>query len=390
MVASATVLVVILRQFGAGRAMIGSITSIETCSVLFPQMLGLYLFRTRARRKVELIAYHYVAIIPFLFLIAWLLQQSPHLSAATVRIGILACWAGFVISCGILMAVWMDWVAGLFEVRFRGTVMGLAFCASSILGTAGGLLSGWSISHGHAAHTYALLYFWSAWIASLSIFLFWFIEDPCRLDCDMAPPSPNSILGIFRESLSDGDFRAFLIGRILTTSGFCILPLIGDYFSSAEGGAVAPGALVSSGASIALGMAVANLGLGRIGDKFGHRLGLIIGIATQILALVLLLFAPGRMVCLPVYFAAGICGGSAFLSHYNMVFETCPHDNRSAHIALANLVIGGCTAFTPILAGLAAAYLGMHLVFAVSLALSVLALAWFLLRVREPRQTAAG
>jgi hypothetical protein len=90
LITSATVLVVILRHFGAGAAMIGSITSIETCALLFPQIVGLYLFRSRARRKAEIITYHYIAIIPPFFLIAWILHASPYLSLATVRAAVLA------------------------------------------------------------------------------------------------------------------------------------------------------------------------------------------------------------------------------------------------------------------------------------------------------------
>ena len=385
MVSSATVLVVVLRQFGAGRAMIGSITSIETFAWLFPQIIGLYLFRSRSRRKSELIIYHYVAAIPILVAIGWVLRLSPALPVNVTRVVVLTFWGLYVLSIGIVLAVWMDWVAGVFDVRFRGTAMGLAFFGSSAMGLTGGLLSGRIIGQGHALNAFSTIYVAAACIAAAAMSPFWLMEDPARFQNDPPPPSMTSILRYFRLSLSDTDFRAFLIGRILATSGFCIVPLIGDYFSSPEGGAIGPGKLVCYGASTAVGAAIANLGLGRIGDKAGHRVGLIIGAGTQILALLVLLLVPGELGCLPVYVAAGVCVGSAAVSHYNMVFETCPHDNRTAHIILANLVIGASTVFTPIVAGMSAAHWGMPFVFAGSLALSIAALLWFLLRVREPR-----
>jgi MFS family permease len=380
LITSATVLVVILRHFGAGAAMIGSITSIETCALLFPQIVGLYLFRSRARRKAEIITYHYIAIIPPFFLIAWILHASPYLSLATVRAAVLACWGLEFITSGIVTAVWMDWIAGLFGRRFRGSVMGVSFCASSILGTAGGLFSGWVISHGNSAHTFSSLYVWAGVIATASITTFWFIDDPgSDVNGSLPHPKLSLILGNFRESLADRDFRAFLVGRILASSGFCILPLVGNYFSSAHGGAIEPGTLVRCGTAIAVGTALAELWLGRLGDRFGHRVGLICGIGAQVAALAILLLMHGVPACLLVYFLAG-----------NMVFETCPHENRGAHITLANLVIGGFTALTPIVAGVAAAHWGSHAVFAASLLLSVCALAWFLLRVREPRKRNSG
>jgi MFS family permease len=390
LMASATVLVIILRQFGAGRAMIGSITSIETCAYLFPQIFGLYVFRTMVRRKFDLILYHYVIIIPIPLLIGFMLFRSPVIAPVIVRSCILAFWAVYTISIGIVMAVWMDWIAGLFDITIRGTVMGLAFCGSAATGTAGGLVSGWVIGHLHSVASYGLLYIATTAISSIAMVPFCFINDPRKLDRDTAPPSIVAITAKFRESLLDGNFRSFLVGRIIATSGFCILPLVADYFSSPEGGAIAPGTLVSCGAAGAVGTALANLGLGRVGDRFGHRLGLMIGCGTQIAALVALILIPGEIGCLLVYFATGVCAGSSFLSHYNMVFETCPHGNRSAHITVANLVIGCFTVFTPVLAGVAAAHLGMHFVFYTSLALSVVAFAWLVTRVKEPRAAIDG
>ena len=245
MITSVTVLVMILRQFGAGPAMIGSISSIETCAMLFPQVIGLTLFRSRSRRKVQLMVYHYVVMIPLLFLIAGVLHFAPRLPSNVARICLLTCWGLFVTSIGVVIAVWMDWVAGLFEVRFRGTVMGLSFCGASALGAAGGLLSGWLIGHGHSANTYSSLYFWSAVIATVAMTTFWFIDDPGALEADKPSLSTSHIVGNLRESLGDDNFRAFLIGRIIATSGFCILPLVANYFASRDGGAIGPGTLVT-------------------------------------------------------------------------------------------------------------------------------------------------
>src|SRR5262245_22899193 len=66
MVPSSTVLVVVLRHFGAGAPMIGSITALETAGGLLPQLVGIYLFRSHRRRKTNLIWWHMLAMIPFL------------------------------------------------------------------------------------------------------------------------------------------------------------------------------------------------------------------------------------------------------------------------------------------------------------------------------------
>jgi MFS family permease len=389
MISSATVLVLILRQLGAGRTEIGSITAVETCAALFPQIIGLALFRSRGRRKLQIIVYHFYAIIPCFFLLAWLLHSAGQHSASFDRIAVLAAWGLYFAGIGIVGSVWMDWIASVFEVRIRGTVMGLSFGASAVLGTAGGLAAGRMISARHNVQDYADLYVWAGVIAVVSICTFWLIEDPGASEPDSPNPSVSSLMRHFRESLAEVNFRSLLIGRILATSGFCVLPLVADYFASPDGGAIAPGTLVSCGAAISLGSALGTFVLGRLGDTHGHRLGILIGSLTQIATLLLLLIVPGRIGCVAVYFAAGVCSGGSFLSHYNMIFETCPHGNRTAHITLANLIIGGVTALIPVVAGSVAARVGSRAVFEISLALSVIAFVWFMTQVAEPRDTQA-
>ena len=67
MVASATVLTVLLTRFGASERLIGSIAAIAAGTIAVPQLLGIYLFHSTRRRKRQLIAWHLYAIIPFHF-----------------------------------------------------------------------------------------------------------------------------------------------------------------------------------------------------------------------------------------------------------------------------------------------------------------------------------
>jgi len=69
-----------------------------------------------------------------------------------------------------------------------------------------------------------------------------------------------------------------------------------------------------------------------------------------------------------------------------MLYETCPHDSRIAHITVGNLVMGTTSILCPLLAGVAAARYGTRSLFGICLVLSAGALLWFALRVREPRQ----
>ncbi len=90
-----------------------------------------------------------------------------------------------------------------------------------------------------------------------------------------------------------------------------------------------------------------------------------------------------------IAFAARACLGaayaSAWVSHNNMLFETCPHDCRTAHITVSNLALAPLVAVVPLATGWAAMALGTRTAFGLCLAPTMLGLAWLLFAVKEPR-----
>jgi MFS family permease len=325
-------------------------------------------------------------MIPFTWLAATVIFFSGRLSPEAVRWAVLGCWAGFMVNIGLVLAAWSDWVAHLFETRIRGTVFGTAMFASALSGTGGGLLAGTLLKELDQPQVFAWLYVAGGVFACASIITFWLVDDPAERDeTDTHRPHFSEMLARFRESLADANFRNFLVARILSSAGFCIVPLIAYHFSSVEGGAMAGDQIVRFGAATTAGSAISNLLLGRIGDRHGHRLGLIAGSIAQISALSVLLSLEGSTACLTVYFLTGIVIGSSLVSHQNMMFETCPHDQRIAHLTVGSLVLGVFTSLLPLAAGTAAKVWDMRTVFTTALCISGVALCWLLLRVKEPR-----
>ena len=135
-----------------------------------------------------------------------------------------------------------------------------------------------------------------------------------------------------------------------------------------------------------LGMAVGNLVLGRMGDRWGHRIGILAGTGVQVAALGVLLAVPGVAGCIGSYWLAGLGTPGVWTSHTNLVLETCPHDLRVAHISAASLVVGVFAVFLPVLAGQAATRWGLTALFAASAVVSVFAFAWIAGFVRDPRR----
>jgi hypothetical protein len=391
MVATATVLTVLLARHGASQRMIGAITSIEGGMVVIPQFLGLYLFTSRRRRKRQLVLWHFVAIIPFLFVNAAIIHFGPRFGGAFVRWALLASLAGMMTGMGVIVGVWMDWMACLFHTGIRGRVMGVSFFSAAFFGGGGALLAGWVLKLFPGDNTYAVLYAVAGVVAFASLATFAFLRDPAEHET-VEPPGPSikDYLRRFGQSLRDKNFRRFLVGRMLASFGFCVVPFIAVYYGSAEGGSLADATVVSCGAAMTVGMAVAHLVLGKLGDRSGHRAGIVIGAAMQVAAIIVLFLTPGWWGCVLTYVCAGVCVSAGYLSHSNMLFETCPHDHRLAHITVGNFVMGAPLIVAPLLAGLAAHAWGLKTMFLACLFFSIAAVMWFALAVKEPRTLAAG
>lgn len=265
--------------------------------------------------------------------------------------------------------------------------MGMTFFAASLMGSIGGLVAGTIIKRieGHSA--YAILYFIAGFFATVSLMTFFLVKDPAETmdSSSQRRITIGDILASFRKSLRDDNFKSFLVCRIFASLGFCIIPFIAIYFKSPDGGGLSNSAIVSCGAAMTFGAAITNLILGKIGDMYGHRVGIVTGTLMQVVTLSIILVASGGIFCVITYFCVGICISSSFISHSNMLLETCPHDHRVAHITVGNLVLSIPLVSSPFLAGLAAEHFGIRPVFMACLIFSLFAFLWCVFKVKEPR-----
>jgi len=385
--ASATVLTVLLLEFGAGPKMIGAVATIDSAFILLPQVAGIYIFKSHRTRKRRLVVFHVISIVSFIFLMSVLSCLAPSMPASVYRWCMFAAHGGFMLMIGVVVAAWMDWMAHLFDRGTRGKVIGTSMAVSALCGTGGAVAAGWIIGHVASPYCYAVLYAAGGIMGLLSMAIFARVDDPATQQADETPrPTFGVLLRQFHSSMQDGNFRAFLVGRVLAAAGFSILPFLAVYYTLPIGGGLARGTVVSLGAAMTLGTAMASWFTGRLGDRHGHRSGILLGAVAQTVTVCVVLFSSGFWSCLAAYAGAGVCLGVGVVSHYNMLLETCPHDSRIAHITVGNLVMGLATMFLPLFAGAVVAAWGLRFMFSLSLAFSVLALAWFLWRVKDPRQ----
>jgi len=125
--------------------------------------------------------------------------------------------------------------------------------------------------------------------------------------------------------------------------------------------------------------------LGRLGDRAGHKAGIAVGALAQCAAIAVAFWGRGAVACAASFALLGVAFASAWVSHTNMLFETCPHDSRAAHLTLSNLVLMPFIFTVPLGTGILMRVVDYRAGIGLTLIPSVLGTLWLLFVVKEPR-----
>jgi MFS family permease len=388
LVAPMTVMAVMLRRYGAEPQTIGALLAIQQVGLMLPQLLGPLLFRSARSRQKALVAWHVLGPLPFLLVMAAVIHYGGTWQGDNRVRALLWSFACFNAAIGVIIPPWIEWISHLFEQRLRGKVVGATMCLAALAGSGSTWVAGWVMRTIPGDDGFALLFVGAFLLGLVSMGSFILIHDPIHDEPQIivAPPVRwPELLRRFRDSLRDPNYRNYLVGRVLATLGFTLPPFIPLYFHSELGGGLDEALIVTCSALELLVMAGCNLLLGWLGDRYGHRLGVMIGIISQVLTLVAMLTLPGLAGCLLVFALAGVQMGAAGVSNWNFMVESCPHSNRSAHFTVGNVVLSPICVVAPLAAGALVEMRGLPTVVWGSFGVSVVAALWLLLKVREPR-----
>ncbi|MHC4985691.1 MAG: MFS transporter, partial [Planctomycetota bacterium] len=330
--AALTVLPVLLKAYGASLSEIGLVGAIE-CMVLLAQVLGIYVFRSRRHRQRQLVLWFALVALPLFALMGVVNHSAAGLSLPGRRWALLGTFAAYLFATGVGAGAWNDWLTHLFDRSIRGRVIGLGWGAFSLCGSVGSLCVGWIVfrtvegsDDPNRYDVYSYLYFGATGIGLVGCLLYSLIKDTGADDAvDTPAPKLPELLKRFGHSLADRNFRRFLIGRMLATLGFSIAALITAYYKSSEGGGLAGWKIIALGAAIPVGRATSFILLGALGDRHGHRLGVVIGAGIQVATVAIVLTTSGPISCLVAYVGLGLGLGAGWICGFNMSVESCPH-----------------------------------------------------------------
>ena len=153
------------------------------------------------------------------------------------------------------------------------------------------------------------------------------------------------------------------------------LPTIGKEFDSSQ----TTLNLIAVGYS--LGLAASVLYLGAVGDRYGRKLLLVLGMVLSVPACLLAAYAPSDEVLFAARLLGGLSAGMAFPTTLALITALWSGPGRTKSIALWSALGGGIAALGPLLAGLLLEHFWWGSVFLITLPLVAVALVMAVLLV---------
>lgn len=380
-VSSTTILPLFVRQLTADPLPIGLVAVLAQGGWFLPQLFTANWVERLARKKpvvVNLGLFSERLPMWLLVLAAVLAASAPGPALGIFLFGL--AWHN--LGAGVVATAWQDLIARCFPVERRGRYLGVTMFLGAGTGALGGLLSSWLL----ATFPFPTGFVYTFAIAATAIAISWcwlaLVREPVQ-PTNAPRRSQRDFLASLPELLrGDPNFRHFLVARTLMAlagmgSGFVAVAAVQRWGLPDSVGGVYTMLLLA-------GQTAANLFMGFLADRRGHKLSLEIGIAAAAAGFVVAWLAPAAEWYYLAFVLFGIGSGAVIVSGILIVMEFCEPARRPTYVGLGNTAVGVAGIVAPLI-GAGLARVSYDWLFAASAAMYGIALAVMHWWVREPR-----
>jgi MFS family permease len=383
-VSQQTVLPVMVKNIGGGNIAVGLIPVLWTLFFNFPQFLIAPVARRTMRKKSLFLKTAFLQRLPWLLLGAAAFFVFGRVSPGISLLLFFVLFALAALGGSLNLPVWFDLIARMTPVHRRGKLFGTRSILGSLLGILGGILTAQVLGSVDPPVSFAALLS-LAFAAMMVSYLFLVsLKEPQ----DVVPePTPSPAFGgMFRILRSDRNLRNFLVADALQISAG-----MGLAFFTVN--AIRKFSLPDSSAGtftvlMMVSIIAAGVVFGPLGDRYGHKLNLLVAAGATFVSGVTAIAAPDPVTYGVVFVAAALSLGLVTISRLPLLAELSVDAERPTVIALANMVTSPFV-FWGIAGGAIADLAGYEWVFALASCFALAALLWLSLMVREPRHVAA-
>ncbi len=377
-----TVLPALLVRLGGGNVEVGALSVIVYLGVFLPQVLASRYVERLPWKKPWVVGFGIAQRLTVLVVGMTIVLLARRHPAVVLPLFFVLLTLNQLLT-GISTPAWFDLFAKLTPVHRRGRLTGTRNAMAGSVAFACGFLLIWILGAFVFPFNYGLVFLLAFLLQAVSIALQARLveEYPSRV---AAPRSVREYFAALPDLISETPgFRPFLIASmflVLATmsAGFFALYAL----KALQAGESQVGAFTLV---MVVGQVAGALAIGRLADRYGNKLAVLIAAAGLLLAAVWGLLAPTLAWFMPVFFLLGINLGSELMSRYNLAIEYGSPEQRSTIIGLMNTVLAPFY-LSGLFAGWVSTMFGYRTVFALGALCSTAGVALLIAAVKEPRQ----
>jgi MFS family permease len=377
-----TILPLFVSEMTTSATLIGLVPAIHAVGWQLPQLFTANKVSRLRRYKPFVLAMSVHERIPFIgfALVAWFMYALGPQKTLILTF-LLLIWQGF--GGGFTANGWQSLIAKIIPGELRGTFFGGQAAVANILISFCAIGAGFLLENFEMPFNYTLTFLIAFGFLSISWGALALSREPVDTEKVIPEKQPPIWKGAGDVLKRDRNFSWFLTARMMSmfsTVGFTFYIIYCLRYFDMD--AVTAGFLT---ATLTISQTVANAGMGWLGDRWGHRTMLILGLVAVSLSSGLAWMAPSLSWFYLVFILAGVANVAIWTIGMAMTVEFGTETERPVYIGLSNTLVAPVTILAPILGGWIADTMGFKTTFAISVfagLLTAFVLWWF---VKEPR-----
>ena len=379
-----TIIPLFFAQMTTSAILIGLIPAIHAVGWQIPQLFtaGWVARMRKYKPAVLLMTIH--ERVPFLglALAAWMLPVFGVKIVLPFAFFLLI-WQG--LGAGFTANPWQSMIAKIIPPDSRGTFFGLQAAVANVLISFAAVGAGYLLDILDSPLDFALCFLVTCAAMGFSYFFLSLTREPVDTEKVIPAESANFWDGARSILRKDAGFRWFLVFRVLyqfATMGFAFYIVYGLRAFNMD--ALTAGYLT---AALTVSQTVANVGMGWLADRLGHRLMLIAGAVAIALSSFAAWAAPSVNWLYPVFILSGLASVSYWTIGMAMTVQYGTEVERPVYIGLSNTLAAPATIIAPLLGGWIADAAGYQTTFMLSAIGGVLTTLLLIFLVKAPETT---
>ncbi|MCE1190122.1 MAG: MFS transporter [Ignavibacteria bacterium] len=309
--------------------------------------------------------------------IAFLPYTSPAVSAGVV----LFLLAGAAISGSFAIPAWYHFFSKTVPVRFRGRLIALRQFTGSLLGISAGFIIAYCLAVFIFPVNYGILFLLTFFIMMISLFFLNRVIEPdsAHIEATVHDGMRRALGGLLRDKIFVRYLAADFIGQWLST----ILSFFAIY--GLQKFALAEYHLGSFTSVYMAGMMLANFILGYLGDKYGHKVNIVIFFISVAISCSIAIFARNVLYFNLVFIFMGFSQTVLGMSRIAILLEMVPENKQRLYVSALG-TLSSPFLLSGVLQGYLLTKIGFIPVLWTNIIVAFLGAAFTYLYVAEPRR----